>query len=80
MGSRSAPRVTNNSKIAQIRFSKGLTQAQLAEKMGVVTNTVNRWELGVVKPTYPLLKRLAAALEVDIRELVDGIYNDTDGV
>jgi DNA-binding XRE family transcriptional regulator len=42
------------------RTSKGLTQEQLAAKLGVSTNTVARWERGVVPVQHP--ERIEAAL------------------
>ena len=32
--------------IADIRKEKGLTQAELAEKLGVTNKTISRWETG----------------------------------
>ena len=33
--------------IAQLRQEKGLTQAQLGQRLGVTNKTVSRWENGV---------------------------------
>jgi transcriptional regulator with XRE-family HTH domain len=35
-------------QLKALRARLGLTQAQLAEKLGVERNTVNRWEMGLL--------------------------------
>jgi len=35
-------------ELKAIRARLGLTQAQLAEQLGVERNTVNRWEMGLL--------------------------------
>ena len=37
-------------KIKQLRFKAGLTQEQLAEKLGVVPQSVSKWETAVAMP------------------------------
>ena len=36
--------------IADLRKEKGLTQAQLGERIGVTNKTTSRWETGVYLP------------------------------
>jgi len=43
------PRHTNDSLIAQARLAKGLTQAQLAEAIGVKPTQIANWEQGTRK-------------------------------
>jgi transcriptional regulator with XRE-family HTH domain len=46
-----------------IRQRLGLTQAALAEAVGVTSNTVARWErseMGISEPAVRLVKKLAA--------------------
>ena len=62
---RSNPRRTNESKIAAARIENGLTQAQLAEKLGVIQQQVARWETGESEPRVSTLKKIGAALGVD---------------
>ena len=38
-------------KLKQLRIQKGLTQAQLAEKLGVSNKTISKWETGTM-PRY----------------------------
>lgn len=50
-------------RIAVRRKAKGLTQAQVAEIMGVEKETVSRMENGVISPTLPRLQQIAEILE-----------------
>ena len=51
-------------EIREARIKKGLTQQQLANKMGVTVTTVSRWETGRSKPKMYDLKRLWRILKV----------------
>ena len=44
--------------IKGLRKSKGMTQEQLAQRLGVAFSSVNSWENGKRKPHSFLLKRL----------------------
>lgn len=58
--------------LKELRKQKGLTQGQLAEKMGVSDRTVSRWENGNNMPDLSILVELADYYEIDIREIIDG--------
>lgn len=45
-------------EIKQLRRELGLTQEQLAHKLGVTVKTVNRWEMGRAKPSPLALRQL----------------------
>ncbi|MGL4754170.1 MAG: helix-turn-helix domain-containing protein [Aeromonadaceae bacterium] len=45
-------------KIKQARQSMGLTQAEMAEKMGVCVDAVKQWESGRRKPRGPAIKMI----------------------
>jgi len=51
------------------RKRAGLSQAQLAEKIGRQPNAVQKLETGKSRPTFETLVRLAQALDVDVRDL-----------
>lgn len=51
------------------RTERGLTQAELAEKVGVTRKTVNTVENGVFTPSATLAIKLAAALELSVEDL-----------
>ena len=46
----------------------GLTQAELADKVGLASETVSRIERGVVAPGFESLEEFASALSVDVRD------------
>lgn len=56
--------------IAQCRKEKGMTQAQLAEKLHVTDKAVSRWERGLGFPDIGTLEPLAGALGVSVLELM----------
>lgn len=58
--------------IRQLREGQILTQAELAEKIGVSSKTVSKWETGRGLPDISLLQPLAQALGVSLIELMNG--------
>ncbi len=56
-------------RLREVREAKGLTQAQLAEAIGVSRKTVNTVENGVFVPSTIVALKLAAALERQLEEL-----------
>ena len=58
--------------ILNCRKEKGLTQEQLAEKLGVTSKSISRWENGNTMPDYSLLKDLCNELEINVNELLSG--------
>jgi transcriptional regulator with XRE-family HTH domain len=52
--------------IAVKRKAKGLTQAEIAEQMGVETETISRIENGVISPSLIRLEQLAELLSCSI--------------
>lgn len=66
------PRVTpGDSIIAQLRRERGMTQADLAKLVGVEPDYIGKWERGERNPKLGALKKIAAALGVDIGVLID---------
>ena len=58
--------------IASLRKEQKLTQEQLAEKLGVTSKSVSRWENGKNMPDYSILKELCNILDIDINEFLSG--------
>jgi transcriptional regulator with XRE-family HTH domain len=46
-------------ELRRLRSGLGLTQAQLADKVGVTQNTVARWEIGLRRIPEPVSRLLA---------------------
>ena len=63
--------VTGNT-IRQLRESRKLTQAELAEKIGVSSKTISKWETARGLPDIALIEPLAGALGVSVAELMSG--------
>lgn len=53
---------------------KGLTQRQIAEKMGAHQPNVSAWLSGKTMPDTPNLERLAKAMEMEPDQLLAMIY------
>ncbi|MDD6201279.1 MAG: helix-turn-helix transcriptional regulator [Firmicutes bacterium] len=68
---------TIGSRIALRRKEKGMSQETLAEKMGVSSQAVSKWENDVSCPDISLLPKLAGLLGMTVDELLTG---DTDQV
>lgn len=49
-------------KMIDARISEGMTQAQLARKVGTKQGAISRFESGAANPTYDFLSKLASAL------------------
>lgn len=58
--------------IRQLRENRNLTQAELAEKIGVSSKTVSKWETAKGLPDISLLQPLAQALNISVIELMNG--------
>ena len=58
--------------ILNCRKEKKLTQEQLAEKLGVTSKSISRWENGNTMPDYSLLKELCNILDINVNELLNG--------
>lgn len=58
--------------IKQLRETRGLTQSQLAEKIGVSAKAVSKWETAKGLPDITLIEPLSRALGVCVMELMSG--------
>ena len=58
--------------IKRLRENKGITQQQLAEKIGVSSKAVSKWETAKGLPDITLIEPLAGALGVSVAELMSG--------
>ena len=58
--------------IKQLREARNMTQAELAQQIGVSSKTVSKWETAKGLPDISLLQPLAKALGISLIELVNG--------
>ena len=58
--------------IKKLRESKGITQQQLANEIGVSSKAVSKWETAKGLPDISLVEALSQALGVSVMELMSG--------
>lgn len=61
---------TFGNMVAALRKEKGMTQLELAEKMGVTDKAVSKWERDLSFPDIQSIPRLAEIFHVTIDELI----------
>jgi len=59
----------NPDRLRDIRVKRGMSQSQLAERLGVDGGTVSRWERGVARIRPSALRRLCEVLDVSESDL-----------
>ncbi len=63
-------------KIMKLRKKNGLSQEELAEKVGVARQTISKWELGETSPDLKQSKELSKIFNVSLDELTDNDIKD----
>ena len=58
--------------ISELRESKGMTQAQLAQRLNVSDKAISKWETGRGYPDISLVEQLADTLGISVIELFSG--------
>lgn len=58
--------------IKRLREKRNLTQAELADRIGVSSKTISKWETAKGLPDISLLQPLAQALNISVIELMNG--------
>ena len=58
--------------IAACRKEQGLTQLQLADKLGITDKAVSKWERGIAMPDTSLMLELCEILKINVNELLSG--------
>lgn len=56
--------------IKLIRKTMGITQEELAKRIGVTQGTVAQWENGLTHPAFDKLSKVADVLGVTVDELI----------
>ena len=58
--------------IASCRKEQGMTQAVLAERLGISDRAVSKWETGKSMPDSGVMLELSALLKINVNELLSG--------
>ena len=58
-------------KIQELRKKKGISQEELAEKIGVARQTISKWELGETSPDLKQAKELSKIFKISLDELTN---------
>ena len=62
-------------KIKSAREKAGLTQAQLAEKVGTTSQNISQYERGIRNPKYNTLEKIARSLGVDVEYFHKNLFD-----
>ena len=63
-------------RIREIRLTRGFTQAELGEKVGLSADRIRQYETGYRKPKADMIKALASALEVQPLAMIDPVATE----
>lgn len=58
-------------KLQALRKASGLTQEQVALETGLTIESISNIERGIHGPTFDNLEKIAAAVNVEVRQLFD---------
>lgn len=61
----------NYDRIRSIRKQNGMTQEELAKRIGVKRAVISKYETGAIKPSISQLEEIANALDVSLLEFMD---------
>ena len=70
-------RIKIGSFLRELRKEKALSQEELAERFGVSSRSISRWENGNTMPELEILVELADFYQVDVREIIEGERKST---
>lgn len=51
------------------RINLGLTQAQAAEKLGISTNTLQKYEAGITFPNIKMIRKIESVYDVEYNDI-----------
>lgn len=57
-------------QIYKLRKKINLSQAELADMLGITNKAVSKWETGASKPTTQMLKKLSIIFNIPIEQLL----------
>jgi transcriptional regulator with XRE-family HTH domain len=64
--------------VKRLREVRGLTQEELAERSGLSSDTIRRFEHGNFSPSHRTLRKLCKGLELPVSQLFRGFELDPD--
>lgn len=64
--------------IKKLRKEKGMTQQELANKIGVTDRAISKWENGRGMPDVSIMKDLCTILDISLNELFNGEKTSSD--
>lgn len=64
--------------VTKMRTATGMSQAELASRLGVTNKAVSKWENGKSKPTTNTLRKLAALWQISVDELLKRKEGNTE--
>ena len=68
------PRKTgSDSALAQLRSERGMTQRELADRIGCYPKDISRWETGTTLPGTASLAKLVVVLDCTYEDLLKGL-------
>jgi len=59
-----------------LKYSKDMTQKEIADSLGLSTTAVNRWFSGRMMPTLAAGYRLCKILNITIDQLMEGVIEE----
>lgn len=66
--------------LKELRNEKSVTQAELAEVLGISNRSISRWENGVTMPDFDLLIEMAKYYDVEVGEILEGKRKEDSGM
>lgn len=58
-------------RIRKYRDDRGISQKELAEKIGISSGRISNWEQGINRPNADIIAMICKALDVSASELLD---------
>lgn len=62
--------MSDMNRIKEVLEAKGISQTELAERLGKSFNMVNLYATNKIQPPIPVLYQIAEILNIDVRELL----------
>lgn len=69
-----------SSRLKELRAKKGLSQAELAKRLGVTQQAVGRWERDKNLPDNDILKKISVMFGVSLDYLLDNNTHQNDAL